>query len=208
MFYDSYVKTPTASFKEKSKTTFPSGKVEEKETETKAGGGVFKGDAAKKLKIGKVQVDKAGAKTDPSTFEQWKQKVKGKEVYILYGACGLVMVVGCVLGYYAGSWKLSVVICAGAGAGMGTIVLFEEYPWVVLLPVAFFIAAGVFLLWHLARGKSIVRTLGVVTGALEDLEDDDPRAAKAAKKNIRRRAGSKESLVKRDITVVKRKLRI
>ncbi|HUX03258.1 MAG TPA: hypothetical protein VMY35_20030 [Phycisphaerae bacterium] len=97
---------------------------------------------------------------------EWKDVIRrGPTLLIIMG--GLMLAAGIIVAVWAGRWVLGLAV-AGAGLAMAmTGVLFEMYPWVVLIALAGVLGVGI---WWLIDSKGLLKTktaLIAVVGAIE-----------------------------------------
>jgi len=107
-----------------------------------------------------------GGSITGGSIAEWKDAVRrGPTLLIIIG--GLMLAAGIIVAVWAGRWVLGLAV-AGAGMALAmTGVLFEMYPWVVLIAVAGVLGVGI---WWLIDSKGLLKTktaLTAVVGAIE-----------------------------------------
>ncbi len=135
--------------------------------EVSAVGPSVTGDAIKSIRTGAVSASPDGANTAGMKFKGLGRLSSMVPLYI-FG--GLAVLAGLGLGRWIG-WGAGFTI-AGAGIALiAAVRLMDAYPWVLLIPVALAMAFVVYVLYALARGKSLKQALSAVASAVEECGD-------------------------------------
>ena len=121
-----------------------------------------------------------------------------RPLLILGGVC---IVAGVVLGWLVG-WGLGLCVSAGGVALIGTAVLFQEYPWVALLPVVIGLVALVWGVVGLVRGKNVATALTTVVKAVESLPSAHKETVTEAVAQAANITGTAD-VVKAQVTAIK-----
>lgn len=135
-------------------------------TNVKEGAGSFDASAPK---IGMGKGEDGGLTADAGDVESsWKWlgqalSATSKGALILYVLGGLLIVAGVVMGWFRKSFFDALALGLGGLALIGTGVVIDKYPWVVLLTVAVCVAIGVGYWLYVRKTKA----LQAVTGAVE-----------------------------------------
>ena len=123
---------------------------------------------------------------------------RGPVLLVLMG--GLAVLAGIVLIVWAKRFALGVAVAVGGGVLVAAGILFESYPWIVL--VVAFLALGVGI-WWLLDARAAKRAKVALTAVVAGVEDAGTPEVKAA---VKKAAGSAAAQVKATITAVKTKL--
>ena len=185
---------------ETSTITAPDGTTTETTLEREADGGTSTGSAASEMTAGTAQIDTMGVRaTGPA-----RKPVAVSGLRWLYIAGAVLVAGGIVAGLLVGASTGGVIGACGV-ALLLVARLLEVYPWVALAAAAIGLGAGGYLLLKLWKGKRAAMALGVIVPAVEALPEWEQ---KSVKEKIEAEAGRSGSVVKDEVTAVKRRLNL
>ena len=136
----------------------------------------------------------------------WKDTVRrGPILLMILG--GLMLAAGIIVAIWAGRLMLGIAVAAAGLALIATGVLFEMYPWVVLIALAAVLGIGV---WWFLDAKGLLKAKTAVaaqatalSAVVRGVESAAPEAQAAVKAEIAKAAGVEKATVKATITQVK-----
>ena len=167
---------------------------------TRIESGSARGDGVEKLEMGALRVSSEGGDTGGMRFKGLRLP-QFKPLYVV-GA--LAVIGGGVVGYLAG-WGLGLTIIGCGFALVAGTALMEQYPWVLLIPVAGAVVVAAWLLYKLSRGESALAALRAIVPALDKAEPT-PGPIKATIQTTAEEAGI-ENVVKAAVSRVKEALK-
>jgi len=165
---NSRVDGPTSTWERTTTTAFPDGKIETVRLLVQSGGVRITGQAVGEVSIPESSASETGAATGQGELKSKKEAGVKLQPLIFIGAAFIAA--GFALGWLAKNVRLGLLVGTAGVTLIGTAILFDRYPWVVLIAAAAGLGALGYIAWRLYQGRETEADAKVMAGAVEDLK--------------------------------------
>jgi len=159
---------PKAKHTETKKEFDDKGKVvTETTTTTEAQGPTSTGAATKTWTPPKMTVNSNGAEIGEgggTFFDVASIQAAAMNMRFLYMIGGIAILAGAVLGFFV-NWKLGSALAAGGAVLIGLTSMVSAYPWILIVPLVMLVAAGIWIVIDMRRGKRHSKALTTLVDA-------------------------------------------
>jgi len=159
---------PTSTWQRSPSSAYADGPTETVQLLVQSGGVKITGEAVGEVSIPESSASELGAATGQGELKSKKESDVKLQPLIFIGA-GFIAA-GFLLGWLAKSIRLGLLVGAAGVTLIGVAILFDRYPWVVLIAAFAGLAALAYIAWRLYQGRETEADAKVMAGAVEDLK--------------------------------------